>query len=54
LPSMLLTLERIIISRNFEEPLMQIYDDQEDTNLGKQNETKGQKNRKERVEACNN
>jgi uncharacterized protein len=33
LPSMLLSLERIIIGRSFEEPLMQIYEEKEETAL---------------------
>ena len=43
LPSMLLSLERIIIKRNFEEPLMQLYNDQEENHLhGDESETGSQ------------
>jgi uncharacterized protein len=51
LPSMLLTLERIIISRNFEEPLMQIYDeDPEDMAQDEQEERGERKGHEEREE----
>jgi uncharacterized protein len=38
LPSMLLSVEKIIVDKNFEEPLMQIYNDPEETNLGEPEE----------------
>ncbi len=37
LPSMLLTLERIIIMKNFEEPLMHIYEEHENNGLDQEN-----------------
>ena len=54
LPSMLLTLERIIISRNFEEPLMQIYDEEaDDQELEELDETAVRKERN-KIEIQNN
>ena len=42
LPSMLLSMERIIIKKNFQEPLMNLYNDDEDKELVEQPESKGQ------------
>jgi uncharacterized protein len=53
LPSMLLTLERIIIQKNFEEPLMQIYEDDQERNLGDQEEEVEQLSNQERIKLPN-
>jgi uncharacterized protein len=53
LPSMLLSLERIIIKRNFKEPLMHIYDEQTG-DIEEQHESPRHKKEEKGIEISNN